>query len=260
MVDRTSSAFISTGLNLWTADADGSHLSQITALTEPTGGFPRGAIWTPDGKALVGAGRIGGINGLWVITLTADGSACAGPPWRVPTSAGSEIDFAGSILSAASGTNGSYANLGLFIRLDPAALVVYWSTNYDGFTLESAMAMPADGSWTPVTGPYFRAGPHFEYRESRTSLSPLKYFRLHYPGVLVLTPPEPEVEFHLEPDAAVLNWPLNYVGYTLETTTNLVPPILWTPQAGPYLNTNGVFEYRRHLPGPPQEFYRLRGL
>ena len=77
--------------------------------------------------------------------------------------------------------------------------------------------------------------------------------------MLVLTPPEPEVEFHLEPDAAVLNWPLNYVGYTLEATTNLSPPVLWTPQAGPYLNTNGVFEYRRDLPGPPQEFYRLRG-
>jgi hypothetical protein len=29
------------------------------------------------------------------------------------------------------------------------------------------------------------------------------------------------MEFHLEPDAQVLNWPLSYVGYTLEATTNL---------------------------------------
>ena len=71
--------------------------------------------------------------------------------------------------------------------------------------------------------------------------------------------PNREMEFHLEPNAAVLNWPLNYVGYTLEATTNLSPPSLWTPLDGAYVNTNGVFEYRRALPGPPQEFYRLRG-
>jgi hypothetical protein len=152
----------------------------------------------------------------------------------------------------------SYANLGLFIRLDPAVLVVYWSTNYDGFTLESAAKMEAGLSWTPVTGPYFRAGPYFEYHESRTTLAAQRYFRLHYPSVLVLTPPQPQMEFRLEPNAAVLNWPLNYVGYTLEATTNLSLPILWTPRDGAYVNTNGVFEYRRALPGPPQEFYRLR--
>jgi hypothetical protein len=110
-----------------------------------------------------------------------------------------------------------------------------------------------------VTGPYFRAGPYFEYHESRATLAAQRYFRLQYPSVLVLTPPQPQMEFHLEPNAAVLNWPLNYVGYTLQATTNLSPSILWTPRDGAYVNTNGVFEYRRVLPGPPQEFYRLRG-
>jgi len=256
MADRISSAFINTGLNLWTAAADGSNLKQITALTEPDG-FPRGAVWTSDGKSLVGAGRIGGTNGLWVIPLAADGSTCHCPPRLIPTVSGSEFDFVGSIV--AQNTSVSYTNLGLFIRLDPTVLVVYWSTNYDGFTLEAAPAMPAALTWSPVTGPYFRAGPNFEYRESRATLPSRKYFRLHYPGVLVLTPPEPEMEFHLELNSAVLTWPLNYVGYTLEATTNLSPPTLWTPLDGGYVNTNGVFEYRRALPGPPQEFYRLRG-
>ena len=258
MVDRTSSPFLNTGVNLWTAAADGSNLQQITSLTEPAGGFPHGAIWTPDGKALLGAGRIGGTNGLWVITLAADGSACHCPPRLIPTSAGSDIDFVGSVLSSAKGASSSYANLGLFIRLDPTVLVVYWSTNYDGFTLESAAELPAGLSWSSVTGPYFRAGPYFEYRESRAALASRKFFRLHYPGVLVLTPPEPEMAFRLEPNAAVLNWPQNYVGYALETTTNLAPPVLWTPLDGAYLNTNGLFEFRRTLPGLPQEFYRLR--
>jgi hypothetical protein len=137
-------------------------------------------------------------------------------------------------------------------------VVVYWSTNYDGFTLESVPKLPAAFAWTPVSGPFFRAGPYFEYRESRTALQSQKLFRLRYPGVLVITPPEPQLSFHLEPNQAVLNWPLNYVGYTLEATTNLVPPVIWLP-LDPAYQTNGLFEFRRNLPGPPQEFYRLRG-
>jgi hypothetical protein len=114
-----------------------------------------------------------------------------------------------------------------------------------------------------VDGPYFRVGPNFEYREPRTALQPARYFRLHYPGVLILTP-EPDavpplLVFQIGLDGVVLNWPLAYASYTLEAATNLAPPVLWTPLAGPYLNTNGVFEYRRSLPGLPQEFYRLRG-
>jgi hypothetical protein len=233
-----------------------TNVFQITALAGGTDGFPNGAVWTPNGNKLVAAGRIGGVKGLWVIPLAADGSACHCPPQLLPTSAGDDIDFAGGVVAAS--VNVSYANLGLFIRADPSVIVVYWSTNYDGFALESATEIPAGLSWSPVTGPYFRAGPNFEYRESRAALAARKYFRLRYPGVLLLTPGEPMVGLRLEPSAAVLNWPLNYVGYTLEATTNLSPPVLWTPLGGPYLNTNGVFEYRRNLPGPPQEFYRLR--
>jgi hypothetical protein len=256
--DPNISQVLDAGRNLWVVKLGAqTNVFQITAFAGSTNGFPNGAVWAPNGKKLVGAGRIGGVNGLWVIPLAADGSACHCPPILLPTSPGDDIDFAGSIL--ATGASVSYANLGLFIRLDPGVLVVYWSTNYDGFTLESTSALPAGLFWSPVTGPYFRAGPYFEYRESRSALSLQKYFRLHYPGVLILTPPEPEVEFHLEPNAAVLDWPLNYVGYRLEATTNLSPPAVWAPLNGPYLNTNGGFEYRRTLPGPPQEFYRLRG-
>jgi hypothetical protein len=109
-----------------------------------------------------------------------------------------------------------------------------------------------------VIGPHFHAGAYFEYLESRAVLAARKCFRLHYPGLLMLTPAEPEMEFHFEPNAAVLNWPLNYVGYMPEATRNLSPPILLLPLEGAFVNTNGVFEYRRVLPGPPQEFYRLR--
>lgn len=257
--DPNISPVLDAGHNLWVVNFSGqTNTYQITALTG-TNGFPNGAVWSPGGNKLVTAGRIGGVNGLWVIPVSSDGSACHCQPLLLPTSPGDPVDFAGSVLTTSTGAGVSYANLGLFIRLDPAVLVVYWSTNYDGFTLESATELPAALSWSSVTGPYFRAGPYFEYREARTTLATRKYFRLHYPGVLVLTPSEPAMALHLEPNAAVLNWPLNYVGYTVEATTNLSPPALWVPLAGTAVNTNGTFEYHRVLPGPAQEFYRLRG-
>ncbi|HEX5219648.1 MAG TPA: hypothetical protein VFZ59_08775, partial [Verrucomicrobiae bacterium] len=256
MADRVSSAFINTGVNLWTASADGSNLRQITALTEPDG-FPRGAVWTHDGRALVGAGRIGGTNGLWVLPVNADGSACHCPPRLLPISAGNDVEFVGSVLGRS--TSVTYADLGLFIRLEPETLVVYWSTNYDGFVLQSAPSLPAGFSWAPVTGPYFRAGPYFEHRRPRSELTHRTFYRLAYPGVLILTPSEPQLGFGFEANEAVLTWPLNYVGYSVEVTTNLTPPVIWSPLPGPYPNTNGYFELRRSLFGRPQEFFRLRG-
>ena len=257
--DPNISSELDAGRNLWVVKPGAqANVYQITALAGTTNGFPNGAVWSPGGNKLVTAGRIGGVNGLWVIPVSTDGSECHCQPQLLPTSRGDPVDFAGSVLSSTTGASVSYTNLGLFIRLDPAVLVVYWSTNYDGFALESGARMAAGLSWTPVTGPYFRAGPYFEYHESRATLATQRYFRLRYPSVLVLTPPQPQMEFHLEPNAAVMNWPINYVGYTLEAATNLSPPILWTPLDGAYVNTNGAFEYRRALPGPPQEFYRLR--
>jgi hypothetical protein len=256
LADRVSSAFINTGVNLWIASADGSNLRQITALTEPDG-FPRGAVWTHDGRALVGAGRIGGTNGLWVLPVNADGSACHCPPRLLPISPGTDVEFAGSVLGRP--TSATYANLGLFIRLEPETLVVYWSTNYDGFTLQSAESLPAGFSWSLVTGPYFRAGPYYEHRRPRSELTQRTFYRLAYPGVLILTPTEPQLGFGFEGNEAVLTWPLNYVGYSVETATNLAPPVIWAPLPGPYLSTNGYFELRRSLSGRPQEFFRLRG-
>ncbi len=255
--DPNLSPLLDAGRNLWVVKPGvPTSIYQITAFPSSANGFPNGAVWSADGIKLVAAGRIGGVNGLWVIPLTPNRDACAATPVRLPTSAGDAIDFAGGVVAKAS--SATYLNLGLFIRSDPSAVVVYWTTNYGGFALEAAAEMPAGLSWTPVIGPYFRAGPHFEYRESRATLAARKYFRLRSPGVLVITPPEPPLGLRREPNTAVLTWPLNYVGYTLEVTTNLAPPVLWTPVDGPPVNTNGVFQFLRAQSGPAHEFYRLR--
>lgn len=256
--DPSISPALGAGRDLWVVKLGPAqtNVHQITALGA-NGAFPNGAVWSHDGRGLVGAGRIGGVNGLWVIPLSPDLSTCHCPPRLLPTSPGDDIEFAGSVIGGP--VNISYANLGLFIRQEPDAVVVYWSTNYHGFALQATIGVPAAG-WSDVSGPYYRAGPYFEFREPRASLSQQKYFRLHYPGELVLVP-DLTLSFRVESgNQAVFNWPQNYVGYVLESATNMSPPVLWTPLGDSYVITNGVFEYRKPIPGPhPAEFFRLRG-
>ncbi|HEY9508945.1 MAG TPA: hypothetical protein VIV82_03705, partial [Verrucomicrobiae bacterium] len=219
------------GTNLWIVNANGSNLRQITALSSGNG-FPRGAIWKPDASCLVGAGKIYGTNGLWIIPLAADGTSCHCPPLLLPTLLGSgEIDFAGSIVVAPPVQ--VVTNSGLFIRLDPAVVTVYWSTDFDSFTLESTTDL-ANPVWVPINGPYFLNGNYYEYYEARAALQATKYFRLRYPGVIVLTPPQPKLSLRFSANQSVLAWPQAYVGYTLEVATNLSAPILWKPLPGPY--------------------------
>ncbi len=178
MADQSSPLFLNTGVNLWTANADGSNLRQITALTGADG-FPHGAIWTPDGRGIIGAGAIGGMNGLWVIPLESDGGACHCAPRLLLTSVGSDIDFVGSVLVALPPLVESRP--GLFIRTEPNVVVVYWSTNYDGYTLESTTDLAPPIIWTPLTATVNPADGQFEFSRDLISLKPQEFFRLRRP-------------------------------------------------------------------------------
>jgi WD40 repeat protein len=118
--------------DLYTINADGMALAQISAFTSSADGFVHGAIWTPDGKWLVGAGSIGSTNGLWLIPLTPDAQQCDCPAHLLPTTPGDPIDFASSAIAAAAPT---VAKPGLYISANDTNLVVTWSTNYQGFSL-----------------------------------------------------------------------------------------------------------------------------
>ncbi|HYG22806.1 MAG TPA: hypothetical protein VEH04_08495 [Verrucomicrobiae bacterium] len=255
IADGEFSTIENRGTNLWIVNGDGSNLRQITALSAPGDGFPRGAIWKPDATCLVGSGRIGGTNGLWVIPLAANGEACHCLPRLLPTSPGDPIDFAGSIVVAQ--VPQPVANSGLFIRLEPNAAVVYWSTDFEGFTLEYTTNLH-NASWTALTGPYFLNGGYYEYREPRSSLAHTRYFRLRYSGVMILTPAQPQLSLQSAGSQSVLNWPLAYAGFAVEVATNLAPNAVWRPLPGPYAITNGVFEVRRNVRTNAAEYYRLK--
>ena len=141
----------------------------------------------------------------------------------------------------------------------PNAVVACWSTTYGGFILESSADLAANSAWTEIDGPNFLAGGHHEYHEAKSSLWTKKFFRPRYPGIFFLTPPEAELSFQLQTREAVLIWPADFAGYTLESTPDLAPPALRTPVARGYGLTNGQFEFRQNLLNTkPREFFRLR--
>jgi len=258
--NNANSAFSAdNGNNLWVSRSDGSSLSQISGFSDGINRFPHGAIWGPDGDELVGAGTIFGTNGLWVIPLTPELDDCDGPPIRLPTKPGDAIDFAGSIAVAAA--PGSIITTtqapGLFIRETPDAVVVYWNTNFVGYALESDTNLTSR-AWTQVNGPYFLSGPYFEHWEARDSLLSEKYFRLRSPGVFVLSQP-PFLTIQLQTSDAVLSWPAQLSGFTLQSKSSLDPAVPWNDLLGPY-PVNGVnFEYREPAASAYMHFFRLRG-
>jgi len=256
--DPNISPLIDAGRNLWVINfGTQTNVYKITDFSDNTNGFPRGAIWAPNGSALVGAGKIGGTNGLWVIPLAPDGSGCHCPPLRLPTSPGDAIDFAGSIIVAPPAPIG--VTPGLFIRQDSEAVTVYWSADFEGYVLEGHDNLSVAGEWTPIPGPYFTFGGYYVHRESRLNLANGRFFRLRLTLKTVLRSAQPGISFRVGQTQSVLSWPLSYSNYTLEVTTSLTPPVKWLPLNGTYETTNGMFEFRRKLPDAQQEFYRLRG-
>ena len=238
------------GTNLWVVHPDGTALSQITLFTDGVSGFPHGAIWSPSGTALVAAGNLFGANGLWIIPLNADLTDCVGFPILLPTRPGDAIDFAGSIIVAPPQPNPA----NLYIRGDTNSIIVYWSTNFTGYILESKTNLSASLTWQTVGGPYLLGGINFEYHEPLASLQPAKMFRLHFVGAPAIAP---TLFFRRETNALVLYWQTAFAGITLESATDLPPMGSWMPVGGPYPLLNGYIQYRDTTPGVGRKFYRL---
>jgi len=163
-----------TGQNLYTMPSDGSEFHQLTGFIDPTNGFPFGALWSPEGDALVGAGSIRGVNGLWVLPLNETASACVGNPYRLPTTPGDLIDIAGSIRVG-------IAPPKLFIRREPGVAIVFWDARARNFLLEASAVLGPNAVWMPVNGPYpVNAGFHEVVVPNPDQLNDA-FFRLRHP-------------------------------------------------------------------------------
>jgi hypothetical protein len=162
------------GQNLYTVRDNGSGLSQLTGFVDATNGFPFGALWTPAGDALIGAGSIRGVNGLWILPLNADATACVGAPVRLPTTPGDLIDIAGSIRVR-------IAPPILYIRHEPGVVVVFWDKDARGYVLEAAADLQPGTAWFRLDGPYATNSNFNEVRVPDSTLDERAFFRLVRP-------------------------------------------------------------------------------
>ena len=252
----SSSPSIDGGRDLYITSPNGTNVHQITGIGDGTNGFPHGVTWSADGSALIGAGTIYGTNGIWIIPLTPDLSACDCPQplAPVPVSPGDPIDFVGSVVAAPVVVNTNHP--GLFIRLDPNMVVVYWNTNLQGYTLESSPnILPT--AWASIDGPYFLNGIYYEHREPRASLLAQKFFRLSYTGAMIVTPAQPVIDVQYLGGQILLTWPTNYLGYRLQSATSLRPPATWTSLGINFGITNDTFLYQEAVSGKAAKFFRL---
>jgi hypothetical protein len=53
-----------------------------------------------------------------------------------------------------------------------------------------------------------------------------------------------------------LTWPDSYAGFVLQSTTNLIPPAVWTINSPAPIVVDGQFAVTNPISGP-QKFYRL---
>lgn len=162
------------GQNLYTMSEDGAVVHRITGFTDATNGFPFGAIWSPAGDALIGAGWIRGQNGLWVIPIDDGTCACAGTPVRLPTTPGDLIDIAGSVRIG-------FTPPVLYIHRAPGEVVVFWDKAARDFVLEAAAAFEPASGWIRVDGPYTINGNFNEVRFPDSVLAEKAFFRLVRP-------------------------------------------------------------------------------
>ena len=162
------------GRDLYTMPANGSEAHQLTGFTDATNGFPFGALWSPDAGALVGAGMVRGVNGLWVLPINAEATACVGNPFRLPTTPGDLIDIAGSIRVG-------IAPPKLYIRYEPGVAVISWDTHATTFVLESTPELSPGSVWVPIPGPYAVNAGFFEVPVPNPELRDTTFFRLRRP-------------------------------------------------------------------------------
>ncbi len=162
------------GQNLFTALADGSGLSPITGFADATNGFPFGALWSPGGDALIGAGSIRGQNGVWILPLNDTATACVGSPLRLPTTPGDLIDIVGSVRVGV-------ALPRLFIQRSVGEVIVYWERAAREFVLEATASLEPGSAWVRMQGPYAVNGSFFEVRIADPDLAEASFFRLVRP-------------------------------------------------------------------------------
>ena len=81
---------------------------------------------------------------------------------------------------------------------------------------------------------------------------------VNWDNVRLTAEPMPALTARSSGNGLLLTWPATALGFTLQSATNLAPPVSWQPVGVPVLQTNG--EFRAVAPVPPagSAYFRLQ--
>ena len=113
--------------------------------------------------------------------------------------------------------------------------VVAWGDNYHGYDYgQTTVPLAAQSDVTAIA-----AGP------------------AHSVALLGSVPLLPFLNARPSGNELILSWSTNAVGFTLQSTPNLTPPVIWMDSTNPPAVLGAQFTVTNTLSGPAQ-FYRLR--
>jgi uncharacterized repeat protein (TIGR03803 family) len=214
--------------------------SQFSVLQDSDGG-PRATLLLSS-NTLYGTTETGGTEGGGtVFALNTDGTgftnlqnfAANSAPWA-------GLTFLGNLLCGTTYGGGDFGQGSAFgIKTDGTGFTNLYSFSGSADGAQPQAALLALGS--TLYGSASTGGPSADGTIFALSLGPA-------------SPQQLSIQFL--GTAVVLSWPANAAGLSLQSSTNLVPPVVWAPVSGSPAIVNGKNVMTNAISGP-QKFYRL---
>ena len=130
-------------------------------------------------------------------------------------------------------------------------VVLYWSTNTAGYSLQSTPTLTNSAVWATVTNTPVIIGTDYYVTNAASGTS--RHYRLNKPGALATGP---VLNLQRSGGNMVLFWTNTAIGYTLQRATNLLGSIIWTAVTNSPVNAGGQFFVTNAL-SPGSSYYRL---
>jgi PKD repeat protein len=143
--------------------------------------------------------------------------------------------------------------LGLVVAA--GTLTLAWPTNAVGYSLQYTTNLSPPVVWRPFLGGAVVV--NGQYIATSGTSGPEMFFRLATKiTALISIPLSPKLSLVFAGRELILSWPTNAVGFFLQSTTNLSPPVIWSTVAATPASINGQNAVTNAISGP-RMFFRL---
>ncbi|HTR42990.1 MAG TPA: PKD domain-containing protein, partial [Pseudomonadales bacterium] len=134
-------------------------------------------------------------------------------------------------------------------------MTLAWPTNAVGYALQYTTNLSPPVVWRPfLSTPAIVNG---QYIATSLTSGPQMFFRLATKiSALISSPSQPKLALIIAGEKLVLSWPASAVGFILQSTTNLSPPVNWSTVPATPVSVGGQDVVTNSISGP-QMFFRL---